>query len=205
MSNTSTAVMAQRSNPKDDLDYFPTPPWATRALAEYVLDKVWIRGQYCLEPACGAGHMAKPLKEYFSHVRSTDIKDYGYGDGVLNFLTEPCAGADWVITNPPFKHAESFIHRGLDVAWSGVAVLVRTSFLESIGRHARLFSLRPPTTIAIFSERVPMVKERLNKDASSATSYSWLVWDFSRVSGCAPHFRWIPPCRKQLERDSDYD
>src|SRR3546814_6501707 len=30
--NTSHAVMAQRVEAHDSLDYFPTPPWATRAL-----------------------------------------------------------------------------------------------------------------------------------------------------------------------------
>ena len=37
MQNTSHAVMAQRSEPKDSPDNFPTPPWATRALLENVL------------------------------------------------------------------------------------------------------------------------------------------------------------------------
>src|SRR5215204_3204573 len=65
MQNTSHAVMAQRVEPKDSADDFPTPPWATRALAEHVLDgKVALRSMSCLEPACGAGHMAKVLKEY---------------------------------------------------------------------------------------------------------------------------------------------
>ena len=30
--NTSTAVMARRAEAPDSLDFFPTPPWATRAL-----------------------------------------------------------------------------------------------------------------------------------------------------------------------------
>ena len=38
MQNTSHAVMAQRVEPKDSADDFPTPPWATRALVEHVLD-----------------------------------------------------------------------------------------------------------------------------------------------------------------------
>ena len=37
MQNKSHAVMAQRSEAKDSLDDFPTPPWATRALLEHVL------------------------------------------------------------------------------------------------------------------------------------------------------------------------
>ena len=60
--NTSHAVMAQRAEAKDSLDDFPTPPWATRALIEHVLDSPRrLEGQSCLEPACGHGHMSKVL------------------------------------------------------------------------------------------------------------------------------------------------
>jgi hypothetical protein len=36
--NRSSAVMQQRSEPHDSLDDFPTPPWATRALCEFLRD-----------------------------------------------------------------------------------------------------------------------------------------------------------------------
>ncbi len=35
--NGARAVMASREQPAHDLDYAPTPPWATRALIERVL------------------------------------------------------------------------------------------------------------------------------------------------------------------------
>ena len=58
--------MAQRVEPKDSADDFPTPPWATRALLEHVLRNPGeLATMTCLESACGAGHMAKVLKEYF--------------------------------------------------------------------------------------------------------------------------------------------
>lgn len=34
--NTSYAVMQQRREAKDSLEDFPTPPWATRALCEWI-------------------------------------------------------------------------------------------------------------------------------------------------------------------------
>ena len=70
MQNTSHAVMAQRVEPKDSADDFPTPPWAARALLEHVLRNPGeLATMTCLEPACGAGHMAKVLKEYFGGPR----------------------------------------------------------------------------------------------------------------------------------------
>src|SRR5882724_5453178 len=198
MQNTSHAVMAQRFEPNDSPDDFPTPPWATRGLIEHVLsDKGALSNQSCLEPACGAGHMAKVLNEYFGEVRSADAYAYGYGD-IRDFLTYPYEtnAVDWVITNPPFRLAEEFVLRGLRVARHGIAILARTVFLESIGRYEKIFRYFPPTKFAQFAERVPMIRGRLDRKATTATGYAWLVWE-KNVTG-APRLMWVPPCRKQL-------
>jgi len=158
----------------------------------------------CLEPACGRGYMSRPLLEQFGQVVSADMIDYGFGE-VRDFLTYPyLAGShDWVITNPPFKHAQDFIDRAMTIAKCGVAILARTVFLESIGRYEGLFKNNPPTYFAQFTERVPMVKGRLDQKASTATGYAWFVWvkedvrDFTRLV-------WIPPCRRSLEKPEDY-
>ena len=203
--NTSHAVMAQRHEPSTSLDDFPTPPWATRALCQKILwmspnQKQWD----CWEPACNRGHMSNVLKEYFTQVYSTDIHDYGYGN-VYDFLQPTATGARvaWIITNPPFKHGAEFIEQGLRHARRGVAMLVRTSFLEGGDRYRRIYSSRPPSTVAQFVERVPMVKGRLDKKASTATSYCWLIWD-NLVRNTSTELVWIEPCRKMLEKESDY-
>ena len=202
--NTSHAVMAQRVEPPDSLDDFPTPPWATRALVENVIragDEA--ATLTVLEPACGRGYMSLVLGEYFGVVESSDIHDYGFArtaDFLKPFNT---AGSfDWVITNPPFRLAEDFINQARSVARRGVAMLVRTAFLESISRYERLFAVAPPAVVAQFSERVPMVKGRVDRKATTATSYAWIVWMPSKGDGS--RLLWIPPCRKALERDSDY-
>lgn len=205
--NTSHAVMAQRHEPMDSLDDFPTPPWATRALCEDVLwksSKVPSRSVW--EPACGRGYMSRTLQEYFTEVIATDIADYN-GNKVYDFLSGGAAYSkpDWIITNPPFKHAEEFAIKGQALARIGCAMLVRTSFLEGIGRHDRLFSKFRPTTIAQFAERVPMVKGRIDPKASTATSYCWVLWENIRGRIGITDFVWIPPCRKELERPEDYE
>ena len=142
LQNTSHAVMAQRVEPKDSPDDFPTPPWATRALVEHVLKNVSdLAAMTCLEPACGVGHMAKVLKEYFGAVYCCDAYPYGYGHE-QDFLTCPFEDRsfDWVITNPPFRLAMPFILRAIPIARCGVAVLARTVFLESVGRYTGTLS-----------------------------------------------------------------
>lgn len=208
--NTTHAVMAQRAEPNDSLDDFPTPPWATRALLEYVLVDHIARDHTVWEPACNRGFMVKPLRERFDSVIGSDVHDYGPGavpglDWGTDFLfpsTKTIPPVDWIITNPPFRLAEQFIAKARDQARRGCAMLVRTVFLESVGRYERLFRDNPPTQIAFFAERVPMVKGRLDAKVSTATSYSWLAWvrgDFPRPP------MWIPPTRAKLERPGDYD
>lgn len=205
MQNKSNAVMATRIEAKDSLDDFPTPPWATRALLEHVLHGSDLSELTCLEPACGAGHMSKVLKEYFGKVQSSDVYDYGYG-AVRDYLKHPykIECCDWMITNPPFRLAEDFILKSLRLAREGVAILARTVFLESVGRYERIFTHNPPTVVAQFTERVPMLKGRLDKSASTATGYCWLVWKRKKRK-TEPRLVWIPPCRKALEREGDYD
>lgn len=196
--------MAQRIEPMDSPDDFPTPPWATRALLEHVLDdKNEVMTLCCLEPACGAGHMTKVLNEYFGQVRCSDAYNYGHGD-IQDFLTYPHApsSVDWIITNPPFRLAEQFILRALPVARVGVAILARTVFLESVGRYNGIFRDHPPTKVAQFTERVPMVKGRLDNTATTATSYAWFVWEIGMKT--STRLMWVPRCRKQLERHEDY-
>lgn len=201
--NKSTAVMARRFENAQSLDDFPTPPWATRALIEHILNNdPSLKGQTCVEPACGRGYMAAALKEYFGQVHSSDIHNYGYGFVSDFLLSDPDIKYDWLITNPPFNLAESFIRKGLSKVEVGLAVLVRTMFIEGVGRHTRLFSEKPPSIVAQFSERVPIVKGRLDANASSATGYAWLVWKKASID--QTRLMWVPPCRKMLEKVTDY-
>ncbi len=206
MQNTSHAVMSQRTEARDSPDDFPTPPWATRALLEHIVaDKSALSRQTCLEPACGAGHMAKVLSEYFREVECSDAFDYSYGR-IRDFIRRPYKQStfDWVITNPPFRLAEEFLMLSLNVARAGVAILARTVFLESVGRYSAIFQTTPPTVFAQFVERVPMVRARLDDKATTATGYAWFVWD-KRAALAKPRLAWVPPCRRDLERRGDYD
>ncbi|MGM5033545.1 SAM-dependent methyltransferase [Tardiphaga sp. 803_E3_N1_3] len=148
--------------------------------------------------------MAKVLSEYFGEVHASDVHPYGFG-AVRDYLDVPyeANAVDWVITNPPFNLAEEFVQRSLIVARRGVAILARTVFIESVGRYRNLFLETPPAIFAQFSERVPMVKGRLDRKASTATGYAWLVWLREEVVQ-HPRLVWVPPCRKGLERTEDY-
>lgn len=224
--NTSSAVRQQRrkkSAPRE-LDYFPTPPFATRTFCEWLaefgyqtyFDVSYTQQLDVWEPACGEMHMSKALSEFFANVRTSDVHKYNDVHELMDF---PLLGrfepdcTDWVITNPPFTLAEEFIEAGLIAARKGVAMLVRTAFLEGQGRFHDLFNVNPPTYILQHTERVLMLENRLiksgdidpctNKPVSTATAYCWLVWlvDDEHEKTI---FEWLPPSRSMLERPDDY-
>lgn len=197
-----TAVMARRLEPPSSLDFFPTPPWATRALFPF------LNGRSAWEPAAGEGHMSAVLAEFFAEVIASDVFDYEKGFRVGSFVGEgpDCvtlsAPVDWIITNPPFNLASQFALHAIREARKGVALLTRTAWLEGGARYRSLFSDRPPALVGLFSERVPMVKGRWDPNASTATSYCWVIW---RVGHAGPTaFTWIPPGQRQaLTRPDD--
>jgi hypothetical protein len=204
--NRSSAVMQQRAEPHDSLDDFPTPPWATRALLEYMARRYgWgFEHQSVREPAANRGHMVRPLREVFGRVEASDIFDYGAGFPVEDYLFgPPPPRTDWTITNPPFRLAEQFIRRGLECS-DNVAVIVRTAFLEGVGRYQALFRGQRPQVVLQFAERVVMHKGKLSPKGSTATAYCWVVWS-CWMQPTPTHFDWIAPCRKRLEQPGDYE
>ncbi|MBB98342.1 MAG: hypothetical protein CML67_02210 [Rhodobacteraceae bacterium] len=200
----------------DGLDFFPTPPWATRALMLMLFDflpRISLgRNQWRMEtawdPCCGAGHMSGVLRETFSTVHESDVHPYGQ-DTVLDFLdTEFCADPDLdaIVMNPPFNKAAAFVRHALSHRPAIVAALVRSNWIEGKTRYATLFRDRPPTAVFQFVERVPMVAGRWAINARTATSYAWFVWVdslYPTVAENAPLLRFIPPCRQTLSRDDD--
>lgn len=232
--NRSSAVMqqrrpdgAERRSGRDiapkELEYFPTPPWATRAVCEWLEDHLLGPGALtrdsCWEPCCGEGHMVRPLGEYFGSVRASDVHDYGTGHELADFTLTPMVAdeigsVDWVFLNPPFKLALPFIRAATAASRRGFVVIARSAFVEGQERYRELFSVFPPAYELQFSERVVMLEGRLIEDgkvdpfaatpgtkASTATAYVALVWLAGQFD---TRKRWIAPCRRRLERPGDY-
>jgi len=208
--NTSAAVMNQRREPPDSLDYFPTPPWAARAFCDHVFEGE-AKKLIAYDPACGEGHMVAGLRDAFGTVHGSDVFDYGRNFPVSDFLDTtlgtkslPGGRVDWIITNPPFNAALDFLKAAFAARpRKGIAFLLRTVWLESGERHKEIFDgpLRP-VSVYISVDRIPMVKGRYDHGARSATSYAWFVFDVAQIERCQTlrmnqlppvEVKWLPP------------
>lgn len=219
--NASPAVRQQRHASREGMDDFPTPPWATRALCDWLTRRGHpLHLLHAWEPACNRGFMARPLAEYFDNVFATDAASYGWDgqDGVVDFLIDwdgDAPDVDWIITNPPFKLAEPFIAQALSQTKTGVAMFARSALAEGETRYANLFMRHRPSAVLQFSTRVviyggacldpdvPITKPdgSIGKP-TSATAFSWFIW--TKPAPRRTEFDWIPPCRADLTRPGDY-
>jgi len=175
----SAIVGAQKNHVRKAADFYPTPPDVTTAL----LDFLQIDPCYIWEPACGDGAMAKVLSAAGHNVLGTDLReDSGYGEGGIDFLTynlSPETGIpfnavynDWVITNPPFKHAADFIEKSLQIA-PNVAMLLKSQFWHARRRYD-LFQKHRPSWILPLTWRPAFLEAE--RGSSPLMDVIWVVW-----------------------------
>lgn len=159
---------------REEHDFYATDPVAAEGLLEVLdLDK------NILEPACGLGHLSEVFKAAGHNVESTDLIDRGYGKGEENFLLreEPWDGD--IVTNPPYKYAEEFVRKALELVPAGkkVVMFLRIQFLEGQKRR-KLFEDYPPKYVLVASKRIVCA---INGDFAavkgSAAAYCWIVWE----------------------------
>jgi len=159
-------------------DYYATTPKAAELLLEletFSLN-IW-------ECACGEGHLSKVFESKGYNVRSSDLMDRGFGEIETDFLG--IDNLEWngdVITNPPYKYAQEFVEKALQIIPNGnkVAMFLKLQFMEGKGRKI-LFLKNPPKTIYVSSSRLMCAKnaefEKMVAGGGSAVAYAWYVWE----------------------------
>ena len=161
-------------------DFYPTPPEATEALLNrYEFNKdIW-------EPACGDGAISKVLDAKGHNVISTDLNNFGFGKSNVDFLMEPNALASDVITNPPYKLANEFVLKCMDLKIDRFAFLLRLAFLEGQSRKSQIYDIFPPSHILVFSKRLTMWRgdEEKPEKSTGTTAYAWFVWSRAMNEG----------------------
>lgn len=170
-------MVGARKN-KNKHDFYPTPEVATIKFLEHEKFKgeVW-------EPACGDGAMSRVLERYGYKVKSTDLINRGYGEGGIDFLRSTYRTKN-IVTNPPFKLANKFIHHALEHASRKVCFLMRLNVLESKNRK-KLFTEYPFARLYVHSERIPFQSVT---GLNNAIAFAWYVWDFSHTGKATIEF-----------------
>lgn len=85
-------------------------------------------------------------------------------------------------------------------------MLCRIQVLESQGRY-HLFTQHPPTTVAVFSDRIPFKTGEVVKKAPKMFTHCWLWWDKGDLTKPGEtKLIWIrPDAQKVYERNADYN
>ena len=184
MSSGLSIVGSSRNNgDREQNDFYPTPPEATKALMEREVFNgiVW-------EPACGDGSMSKVIADY-NKVLSSDLINRGYGDWFGDFLLEDKTVPN-IITNPPYKYAQMFVEQAKKLADEKVAMFLKLVFLESSGRY-KMFQDKtfPLKVVYVFCKRVPIYKAGITMKNSGLVAYAWFVWDKGYIG--KPYLEWI--------------
>ena len=189
-SRSAHATLGARNyalNEREEHDYYATEPKALELLLEReTFDP------YIWECACGEGHLAKTLSEHGYIVKSTDLIDRGYGVGGVDFLQYEGEHNGDILTNPPYKFAQEFVEKALEIIPNGnrVAMFLKLQFLEGKARRL-MFEKYPPRYIYVSSSRLRCA---MNGDfekyaKSNAVTYAWFIWEKGYTG--EPTVRWF--------------
>lgn len=143
------------------------------------------------ECACGEGHLSEILKKNGYSVLSTDLIDRGYADKINDFLKSKTTYDGDIITNPPFKYADKFVEKAMELLEPNkkLILFLKIQFLESKSRY-ELFKKYPPKYIYVHSSRQMIAKNgEFEKYSSSALCYAWFIWENGNTQ--EPVIRWI--------------
>ena len=186
-----TRYAASRRAGRAPLEFYPTPPEATRALlsVENFDGSIW-------EPACGDGAISRELTKAGYDVTSTDLADRGFGKGGNDFLKSEEPLAKHIITNPPYgTHGlgDAFVRRALihtRKTGGTVAMLLNLRSLANPDRHKK-FVKTPPSAIYILDDLTCWLEGKPTDKSRriARQQYYWAVWKPGHKG--APKMWWL--------------
>lgn len=162
--------MAQRHSEYDrqPRDLYETPEWVTDVIVPelYGYDYIW-------EPACGSGKMSARLRYHGFEVSGTDIELQN-----ADFLNRDWGlSPDAIVTNPPFKLAQKFIERSLelmDINDVGLtAMLLPINFDAAKGRRHLFGSCNKYRGKIVLTKRIVWFEPAI---AQPSENHAWFIW-----------------------------
>jgi hypothetical protein len=158
-------------------DLYETPACATRALIRTgILDQF----PRIFEPAAGRGAITRELRAAGWYVLAHDLVDYEGRDpdirsGINFFSAREVVCLDAIVTNPPYRLADHFVRKGLELGVP-VVVLLRLMALEGAGRADIMAHLRH---VFVGIERLPMMHREGwtgSRLKSGSMPFGWFIF-----------------------------
>jgi len=159
---------------REENDFYATSPKALQLF----LDSFKGLNKYVWECSCGQGHLSKELIKRGYEVKSTDLIDRGYGQK-HDFLKSTGKTNSDIITNPPFKLAEKFVEKGMEILDDSchLILFLKIQFLEG-QKGKELFSKYPLKYVYCHSSRQQCSKNAdFDKYKATTQFYAWYVWE----------------------------
>lgn len=185
------------TNPKlqerQEEDFYATHPHALEIFLDRLeKDNIQLNNNIW-ECACGAGHLSKVLEDKGYNVKKTDIIDRGCNAEIKDFLTCTKKYNGDILTNPPFKLAEQFLNKSIELLEdrNRLYLFLKVQFLEGKKRKA-LFEKYPPKYVYVNSERQHTARDgNFGKYSNSIATlcFCWFIWE--KGFNGEPIIRWI--------------
>lgn len=182
--------MAQRESgyTRIDRDAYNTPRWATEAALREIMGTRFHAGMRVLEPAAGTGQMVQPLCDAGFDVTTADIEHsicpLNYCADFLQADASTYEEFDAIFTNPPYKHADAFVRRALELTRErrGMVAMLLGAKFDSGKSRSDIFNDCPAWGMKItLVDRIwwfdPEVDEN-GKINGPSEDHAWYVWDW---------------------------
>lgn len=184
MSMLPGALRAKHAQKRWADDWYVEPPECVHSLFDAVTFDGTIH-----DPCCGGGTIPTVAQSRGYRTTGSDIRDRGYGGAGVDFF-EDHRQRDNIVSNPPYKLGEKFVHHALTVTERKVAIVMRISFLAGQRRLVTLYQAHQPEVVVILSKRPSMPPGGTDIPAKGGTAdYCWLVW--SRDHSGPTHVVWV--------------
>jgi len=171
MSQLPGRLRADHARERWDDDWYVETPACVHSL----FDSVHFYGSIH-DPCAGSGTIPTVAKQRWLEATGSDLRDRGFGETGVDFFTDNRPRRN-IVSNPPYKLLEPFIHHAIAVTERKVAVVVRLPFLSGQKRLQSLYRVHPPRAVIVLSKRPSMPPGGTDIPARGGTSdYSWCVW-----------------------------
>lgn len=183
---SSTGRSSARAYERHPDDFFRTPAEVVRAILPHIG-----RPRYTIDLGCGDGAIGAVLRETWGPdvmidgfeldaaraqiAQARERYDQVHVKDVLTLNPDVYPAADAVIMNPPYRHAEVFVRRALQLARPGgvVVTLARLGWLGGLKRVA--FHREHPSDVFVIVPR-----PSFTNGGTDSTEYAWLLFGLGR-------------------------